>query len=86
METIGVRELRQHASRWLARVAAGESFEVTDRGQPVAWLVPTGKNTRERLIAAGQLIPADGDLLEIRPLRNKSSLSTSLEELRAEER
>ena len=86
MKTIGVRELRQHASRWLARVAAGESFEVTDRGQPVAWLVPTGKTTRERLIATGRLIPADGDLLEIRPLRNKSSLSTSLEELRAEER
>lgn len=78
--------MRQHASRWLARVAAGESFEVTDRGQPVAWLVPTGKSTRERLIAAGQLIPADGDLLEIRPLRDKPSLSTSLEELRAEER
>jgi uncharacterized protein len=86
MEKIGVRELRQHASRWLARVAAGESFEVTDRGQPVAWLVPTGKSTRERLMAAGQLIPANGDLLEIRPLRNKPPLSSSLEELRAEER
>ena len=86
MERIGVRELRQHASRWLARVAAGESFEVTDRRQPVAWLVPTGKTTRERLMAMGQLIPADGDLLEIRPLRDKPPLSTSLEELRAEER
>ncbi len=86
MEKIGVRELRQHASRWLARVAAGESFEVTDRGQPVAWLVPTGRSTRERLMASGQLAPAAGDLLEIRPLRNKPPLSSSLEELRAEER
>src|SRR5680860_186457 len=32
MERIGVRELRQHASRWLRRVAAGESFEITERG------------------------------------------------------
>lgn len=48
-------------------------------------MVPTGKTTRERLMAAGQLAPAVGDLLEIRPLRNKPSLSSSLEELRAEE-
>jgi len=40
MERIGVRELRQHASRYLARVAGGESLEVTDRGRPVARLVP----------------------------------------------
>lgn len=86
MEQIGVRELRQHASRWLARVAAGESFEVTDRGQSVAWLVPTGRSTRERLIATGQLLPAAGDVLDIRPQKNKPPLSSSLEKLRAEER
>jgi prevent-host-death family protein len=40
MERIGVRELRQHASRYLARVANGEAIEVTDRGRPVARLVP----------------------------------------------
>lgn len=86
MERIGVRELRQHASRWLARVATGESFEVTDRGRPVAWLVPTQKRARERLMAAGRLTPAEGDLLEIRPLKNRPSLSSSLEKLRSEER
>lgn len=32
--------MRQHASRWLRRVARGESFEVTDRGRPIALLVP----------------------------------------------
>jgi prevent-host-death family protein len=40
MRQVGVRELRQQASRLLKRVAAGESFEVTDRGRPVALLVP----------------------------------------------
>lgn len=40
METIGVRELRQHASRWLRRVAEGETYEITVRGVPVARLSP----------------------------------------------
>jgi antitoxin (DNA-binding transcriptional repressor) of toxin-antitoxin stability system len=31
-----VRELRRHASRYLARVAKGEAIEVTDGGRPVA--------------------------------------------------
>lgn len=86
MQRIGVRELRQHASRWLARVAAGESFEVTDRGRPVAWLVPTDRGPRERLLQAGQLVPAADDLLEITPLKDKPPLSSSLAELRAGER
>ena len=39
-ERVGVRELRQNLSRWLRRVESGESFEVTDRGRPVAQLIP----------------------------------------------
>lgn len=62
MERIGVRELRQHASRYLARVKAGETVEVTERGRLVALLVPPdpGTGSRERLIAAGRIVPADG--------------------------
>ena len=40
METIGVRELQQHASAALRRVEQGESIGVTDRGRLVAVLVP----------------------------------------------
>lgn len=40
VETIGVRELRLHASRWLRRVAEGETYEITVRGVPVARLSP----------------------------------------------
>lgn len=60
MERIGVRELRQHASRYLDRVKAGESVEVTERGQLVALLVPPhpASSARERLVATGRLIPA----------------------------
>lgn len=60
MERIGVRELRQHASRYLEQVKAGATVEVTERGQLVAMLVPPDPATtsRERLIASGRLIPA----------------------------
>jgi prevent-host-death family protein len=40
MNRIGIRELRQHASRYLAAVQAGETVEITDRGRLVALLVP----------------------------------------------
>jgi prevent-host-death family protein len=60
MERIGVRELRQNASRYLARVKAGETVEVTERGELVALLTPPGRgrNTRDQLVASGRLVPA----------------------------
>ena len=64
MTRIGIRELRQHASRYLERVKAGEVVEVTERGKLVALLVsPTPAVTsRDRLIVSGRLIPARGAL------------------------
>jgi prevent-host-death family protein len=65
MTRIGVRELRQHASRYLERVKAGEVVEVTERGELVALLVPPTPATaaRDRLIAAGRLAPATGEFV-----------------------
>jgi prevent-host-death family protein len=60
MEQIEVWELRQHASRYLARVANGETIEVTDRVRPVALLVPTGKVRWQDLVASGQVLAATG--------------------------
>lgn len=37
---VGVRELKQNLSRYLERVAGGETVRVTDRGRPKALLVP----------------------------------------------
>ena len=69
MERIGIRELRQHASRWVRRAAAGESFEVTDRGRPVARLVPPAPlQGLAKLRAEGRITEATGDLLEFAPL------------------
>jgi len=60
MEAIGVRELRQHASRYLARVEAGEELAVTNNGRLVARLVPVrdAEVSRAALIESGALIPA----------------------------
>jgi len=91
MIRIGVRELRQHASKWLRRTAAGESFEVTDRGRPVARLVPPRPlEGVERLRTEGRITAATADLLELSPLlppRPGVPLpSHVLAELRADER
>lgn len=86
-----MRELRQHASRYLARVQAGESLEVTDRGRLVARLVPAVGDPWEDLMAAGLITPAaeDADLLDVTPVqppRGVVSGSEALAELRAGER
>lgn len=53
---VGVRELRQNLSVYLDRVKAGETLEVTERGEPVAELRPRSQKRLspwERLIADG---------------------------------
>jgi prevent-host-death family protein len=40
MTEVGVRELKNSLSRYLARVQAGEAVVVTDRGRPIARIVP----------------------------------------------
>jgi prevent-host-death family protein len=73
MERIGVRELRQHASRYLALVKAGQSVEVTERGELIAVLSPPApaRTAAERLIAEGRLRPPQdpaGRLWDVEPV------------------
>lgn len=91
MRTVGVRELRQHASRWLREVERGETFEVTDRGRPVALLAPLPRTSAiDRLAASGRLRRANGDLLAlgepIAPAPGVAPASETLERLRDDER
>jgi prevent-host-death family protein len=81
METIGVRELRQNASRYLEQVARGEQVQITNHGQLVALLVPasSGGLRREDLIATGQLRPGTGDLLDVQPVTPRAGEPTSAE-------
>ena len=68
MKPVGVRELRQRASELLRRVEAGESIEITDRGRPVAVLVPfPSGGPLQQLRASGEVEPAHGDLGDFPP-------------------
>jgi len=78
-DRVGVRELRQNLSVYLARVIAGERLEVTDRGNPVAMLIPIrpGATLVERLVAEGRAIPATRDprtLADLPPLKISDDL------------
>lgn len=53
MATIAHRELRNDSSSVLARVAAGESFIVTNHGVPVAELTPIRGAAVDGLVRAG---------------------------------
>jgi antitoxin (DNA-binding transcriptional repressor) of toxin-antitoxin stability system len=86
---VGVRELRQNLSVYLARIARGETLEVTDRGHAVAILAPLPRpaSVLERLKRDGLLIPATGDLLAaMRPLTGRTSRRASriLQRVRAD--
>jgi prevent-host-death family protein len=86
----GIRELRQNASSLIRRVIEGETIEVTERGRPVARIVPLhGRSVLDQMIAEGRATPARGDLLDLKPLpplSGKRSLSDVLADLRADER
>jgi prevent-host-death family protein len=87
---VGVRELRQNLSVYLARVKEGQSLDVTEHGRRVARLVPaSAEDSRlERLIAEGRLTPGKGSLAELGepPTASGKSASESLREMREEER
>ncbi|MER3410235.1 MAG: prevent-host-death family protein [Thermoleophilia bacterium] len=68
MGRVGVRELRQQASAVLRRVMAGETVEVTDRGRPVAVLLPLRRAGLEKLEEEGLVRPAEADLLDLPPV------------------
>jgi prevent-host-death family protein len=56
---VGVRELRNHLSRYLDRVRGGEEVLVTDRGRAIARVVPVGaERVLDRLIAEGVVTAA----------------------------
>jgi prevent-host-death family protein len=88
MERIGIRELRQHASRFVQRAHAGETITVTDRGMPVARLTPLSpleQHLSDRLSAHGLIPPTRprrpfGELVRA----PGPALSTALDDDRAE--
>ena len=92
MVFVGIRELRQHASRYVRMAREGRRVAVTDRGTLVAYLVPADEpaSLRARLEAAGDYLPAVGSVLDLLPPppapEGRRPLSEVVEELRARER
>ena len=85
--SVGVRELRQNLSVYLALVKQGQVMTVTERGRAVAILQPLPKSDDAiaRLHAEGRLIPGQGDLLALGPplrIKLQKPLSRVLDELR----
>jgi prevent-host-death family protein len=89
-DAVGIRSLQQHASAVVARVAKGEIVEVTDRGRPVARLVPVTYGALAGLVAAGLARPARrraSDLTDPLPATDEGpTLGQLLADARADER
>ena len=70
METIGLRELNQNPSRAVARVRAGVTVVVTDRGRPILRMVPEVERpgSLHDLVASGEATaPVDQGMPELIP-------------------
>ena len=85
-ERVGVDELQEHASRYVAMAKAGKRVPVTEKGELVAYLVPADqpRSVFEQLVAAGKVRRATrkgiADLLPIPPAPpGEKSLSETLQ-------
>jgi prevent-host-death family protein len=61
--SIGIRELKDHLSRYIRRIEGGERIAITAHGRVVAELVPPGSRTLgtpsrfDELVASGVIRP-----------------------------
>ena len=81
----GVRELRDHLSRYLDVVRDGQEVTVTDHGKAVALLVPLDRpRALDRLIAEGLVKPArtPKQARSTRGIRSKGTVSDLVAEQR----
>lgn len=83
---MGIRDLKQNASAVIRRVKQGEALTITERGVPVAKLVPIPDDKYIGLIQDGVIIPGLGgfDVDSIVPIEIPGGISS--EELIAEMR
>jgi prevent-host-death family protein len=92
-ERVGIRQLRQNLSIYVKRVREeGRSYEVTERGEPVARLTPLANRPTsliEQMIADGRITPAQRPWGEVPPPMQLPPggrpLSEILQEMRDEE-
>ena len=85
MSTVGIRALKQNASAVVRQAAAGDVVTITDRGRPVAQIVPLRKSRLAELRDAGLVKEATIAASEL-PLPTARIEGTPLSELVREAR
>jgi len=87
MRTVGSRELKNRLGRYLGLVGKGETIIVTDRGKPVARLVPPSPDREEpvgleevlqQLEAEGHLRRGTRPFKRIKPIRIKGKPASQI--------
>ena len=58
MTTVGTFEAKTHLTRLLGKVARGEKILITNRGQPVAMLVPLESESRDVAAVVAEMLAA----------------------------
>ena len=69
--TVGIRELKARLSSYVRQAKSGASVIITDRGEPVARLVPIGRSLEDRmedLVDAGLITWSGKNLARIAPV------------------
>ncbi|GEK87713.1 type II toxin-antitoxin system Phd/YefM family antitoxin [Microbacterium aerolatum] len=83
MAKVTKTELNQQTARVLARVAAGESLTVTDRGRAIAQLTPPQLDDWEQLVASGRVtLPTRSGALTVPPAQTSQTSTEILDDLR----
>ncbi len=88
-DQVGIRALQQNASTVVQRAAAGEVIVITDRGRPVARVVPMAASPLQQLLDEGRARPArtlPWELPEPLPATGGATLGDLLAEARRDER
>jgi prevent-host-death family protein len=86
MVEVGIRALKQNASAVVADVAGGEAVTITDRGRPVAQMIPIPTSNLQLMIDSGRARPPSRDIGDLSAPESGPSLSAELALMRDAER
>ncbi|MBN1453335.1 MAG: type II toxin-antitoxin system prevent-host-death family antitoxin [Anaerolineales bacterium] len=67
---VGIRELKENLSKYMAKVKSGQSIVITEHGKPVGRIIPEGQCLEERveaLVQAGVIAWSGKKLKRIKP-------------------
>jgi prevent-host-death family protein len=84
-DTVGIRALKQNASEIVRRAERGETLTITDRGRPVARLVPIVRTTLQQLVESGAARPPTRSIADLPAPPPGPSVSAALEAMRSED-